>query len=415
MTTRPSILAAALHEQKRHWSRIVFTSLGRPILALALLFLAGHLHAQVPQLINYQGRIASGTVNFDGTGQFKFALVNGTGSVTFWSNNGSSTAGSEPTAAVALTVVKGLYSVALGDTALANMTAVPTTVFSNADVRLRVWFNDGVNGFQLLTPDQRIVAAGYAMLAAKVSDGPMNDPPSGVFPARGMVWIRPGGFLMGSRTDEPLRNANEGPQTMVTLTRGFWIGAHEVTQAEYVAVIGSNPSGFTGNTNRPVETVNWNAAVTYCTTLTNTERTAGRIPATWSYRLPREAEWEYCARAGARTTRYWFGDDLAFTALPSHAWFSGSTTQSVEQKLANPWGLADMGGNVWEWCQDFYASSLPGGNLTDPTGPVTGTERVLRGGSYFNLPERCRCAARTNGLPTSQDNASGFRVVLAPN
>jgi hypothetical protein len=132
--------------------------------------------AQVPQLINYQGRVAVGTppVNFDGSGHFKFALVNANGSTTYWSNDGTSTAGSAPTAAVMLPVVKGLYNVLLGDTALTNMTAVPTSVFTNSDVRLRVWFNDGTNGFQLLTPDQRIAAVGYAIVAGSaqtVADG----------------------------------------------------------------------------------------------------------------------------------------------------------------------------------------------------------------------------------------------------
>lgn len=144
-----------------------------PILSLALLFCFAllPLAAQVPGLLNYQGRIAVGSTNFDGNGQFKFALVNGTGSISYWSNDGTSTAGSQPAAAVTLPVVKGLYSVQLGDTTLANMTTLPATVFANADVRLRVWFNDGTTGFQLLTPDKRIAAVGYAMMAGTVVDG----------------------------------------------------------------------------------------------------------------------------------------------------------------------------------------------------------------------------------------------------
>jgi len=129
-------------------------------------------HAQVPQLINYQGRVAVSGTNFSGTGQFKFALVSGsTPNVTFWSNDGTSTAGSVPTNGVSLSVTKGLYSVLLGDVALTNMSAVPASVFTNSDVRLRVWFNDGPHGWQLLTPDQRIAAVGYAMMAGSVSDG----------------------------------------------------------------------------------------------------------------------------------------------------------------------------------------------------------------------------------------------------
>lgn len=138
---------------------------------MLVMFLATSAPAQVPQLINYQGRVAVGTTNFNGTGQFKFALVNAAGTTSYWSNDGSSVGGSQPTAAVSLTVTKGLYSVLLGDTSLANMTAIPNSVFANADVRLRVWFNDGTNGTQLLTPDQRIGAVGYAMMAGNVPDG----------------------------------------------------------------------------------------------------------------------------------------------------------------------------------------------------------------------------------------------------
>lgn len=143
--------------------------------AAILLAFAGILsqpsQAQVPQIINYQGRISVGPVNFDGTGQFKFALVNATGTTTYWSNDGSSTGGSEPTTPVSRPVSKGVYSVLLGDVGLTNMTAIPTSVFTNADVRLRVWFNNGTDGYQLLTPDQRIAAVGYAMIANTVVDG----------------------------------------------------------------------------------------------------------------------------------------------------------------------------------------------------------------------------------------------------
>ena len=146
----------------------------RPLLIVTAAVIAASpltLRAQVPQLINYQGRVAAGGVNFDGSGQFKFALVNAGATTTYWSNDGTSTAGSEPAAAVSLTVTKGLYSVLLGGTALPGMTAVPAAVFNNTDVRLRVWFNDGVNGSQLLSPDQRVAAVGYAMMADSVPDG----------------------------------------------------------------------------------------------------------------------------------------------------------------------------------------------------------------------------------------------------
>ena len=129
------------------------------------------MQAQVPQLINYQGRVVVGSTDFNGSGQFKFALVNTNGTTTYWSNDGTSTAGSQPTNAVTLTVTQGLYSLLLGDTTITNMAAIPATVFNNSDVRLRVWFNDGTDGWQLLTPDQRLAAVGYAMMAANVPDG----------------------------------------------------------------------------------------------------------------------------------------------------------------------------------------------------------------------------------------------------
>ncbi len=130
--------------------------------------------AQVPQLISYQGRVAVDKVNFDGNGLFKFALINGSGSNAYWTNDGTHPDGGEPDAAVALAVSKGLYSVLLGDATLPNMQVVPATVFTHPDVRLRVWFNDGQHGFQLLTPDQRIAAVGYAIIAGTaqtVADG----------------------------------------------------------------------------------------------------------------------------------------------------------------------------------------------------------------------------------------------------
>jgi hypothetical protein len=148
------------------------------VLLVAVLVWPAILAAQVPHLLNYQGRVAVGSVNFEGTGQFKFALVNANGSTTYWSNDNTSTAGSQPTAAVALTVTKGLYAVLLGDTALPNMTAIPASVWTHPDVRLRVWFNDGTNGSQLLTPDQRLAPNGYlpdgSVTEAKLADGSIS-------------------------------------------------------------------------------------------------------------------------------------------------------------------------------------------------------------------------------------------------
>ncbi len=126
--------------------------------------------AQVPGIINYQGRVAVAGTNFDGTGQFQFALVDGTGTNTFWSNDGSSSGGSRPASSVLVAVSKGLYSILLGDSTSPNMTSIPASVFTNTDVRLRIWFNDGVTGVQRLSPDQRIAAVGFSMMSATVPD-----------------------------------------------------------------------------------------------------------------------------------------------------------------------------------------------------------------------------------------------------
>lgn len=140
-------------------------------LAFLTALLAAALPAQVPQLLNYQGRVASGGANFHGHGQFRFALVDAAGGTTYWSNDGTSVAGSAPAASVSLTVSNGLYTVLLGDNSLPNMTPIPGAVFNNPHVRLRVWFDDGTNGSQQLAPDQRIAAVGYAIVAGNVPDG----------------------------------------------------------------------------------------------------------------------------------------------------------------------------------------------------------------------------------------------------
>lgn len=138
----------------------------RFLLRWAILCLVPTSLFAAPALLSHQGRIAVNGVNFDGAGQFKFALVNGNGSTTYWSNDSSSVAGSQPAVAVNLTVAKGLYSVLLGDTALTNMAALPAGLFDHEDVRLRIWFNDGANGFQLLSPDQRLVPAPYGQASS---------------------------------------------------------------------------------------------------------------------------------------------------------------------------------------------------------------------------------------------------------
>ena len=139
--------------------------------ALVLAVVVPSAKAEVPQLLNYQGRVRVSGSDFSGTGQFKFSLVSGSGAVTYWSNDGTGSGGGQPVAAVSLPVQAGLYTVLLGDATLPNMTVLTPGVFSNNDVRLRVWFSDGVNGWQQLTPDQRVAAVGYALMANDVKDG----------------------------------------------------------------------------------------------------------------------------------------------------------------------------------------------------------------------------------------------------
>jgi formylglycine-generating enzyme required for sulfatase activity len=229
-----------------------------------------------------------------------------------------------------------------------------------------------------------------------------------------LVWIAAGQFTMGSPTNELHRYSREGPLTTVTLTEGFWIGRHEVTQAEYTSIMGANPSFYPGFA-RPVDRVSWHDATNYCAKRTALDRANGSVPSNYSYRLPTEAEWEYVARAGT-TNRFSFGDDPTYALLPNYGWTDeefGAPHHEVEGKLPNPWGVYDMHGNVYEWCHDWYFRSYPGGAVVNPTGPATGTERVLRGGSYVSLARDTRAAFRDRSDPTYTFFNAGFRVVLA--
>ena len=164
-------------------------------------------------------------------------------------------------------------------------------------------------------------------------------------PPVNMVFVPPNTFTMGTPTNEVNRQADEGPQTAVTISRGFWMGKYEVTQREYQAVIGNNPSQFPGDLDRPVETVSWLDATNYCAKLTQQELAAGHISQGSHYRLPTEAEWECAARAGT-STRFSDGDDPDFASLTNNAWYSANSgfgTHPVGQKLPNPWGLYEHG------------------------------------------------------------------------
>ncbi|HXI68892.1 MAG TPA: SUMF1/EgtB/PvdO family nonheme iron enzyme [Verrucomicrobiae bacterium] len=236
-------------------------------------------------------------------------------------------------------------------------------------------------------------------------------------PPTNMVFIPANTFIMGSPANELHRDVNEGPQTTVTLTRGFWIGKYEVTQGEYLSVTETNPSYFPGDFSRPVSSVSWPDATNYCWMLTQRELAAGHISPGSHYRLPTEAEWECAARAGT-STRFSYGDDPDYASLTNHAWYylnGGLTVHPVGQKLPNPWGLYDLEGNVWEWCQDWLGD-LPGGTVTDPQGPASNPIgwKVIRGGSYDFAEPDCRSARRYfyPNHPALNDTDLGFRVVL---
>jgi formylglycine-generating enzyme required for sulfatase activity len=226
-------------------------------------------------------------------------------------------------------------------------------------------------------------------------------------PALNMVAISAGTFQMGSLAG----SLNEQPVHTVTITRPFWVGAHEVTQSQYQAVTGTNPSYWQG-AQRPVEQVTWNSAMAYCSALTSTEAAAGRIPSGYQYRLPTEAEWEYVCRAGT-TTEWSIGASLS-TSQANCANLLGQTTV-VGSYAANPWGLFDTHGNVWEWCLDSWdgSANYPSSEVSDPY-VSSSVDRVGRGGSYFSTEGNCRSAVRYRSPPGSSGNRLGFRVVLAP-
>ena len=234
-----------------------------------------------------------------------------------------------------------------------------------------------------------------------------------------MIWIEPGTFKMGSDRNETDRDDDEF-QHDVTLTQGYWLGKYEVTQAQYEAVMGSNPSEFTG-ADLPVEKVSWNDAMNFCARLTEIERVAGRLPEGYEYTLPTEAQWEYACRAGTRDALYdgsspvsseWYAGE--WYAGRNLAWFDGNsqgTTHPVGQKLPNAWGLYDMYGNVWEWCSDWYGD-YPTSDVNDPTGAIFNWARVDRGGAWNSSADRCRSAVRGYGGPDYHLNNVGFRVAL---
>jgi uncharacterized protein (TIGR02996 family) len=237
--------------------------------------------------------------------------------------------------------------------------------------------------------------------------------------------IPAGKFHMGSPKFEVDRNDDEGPQHQVEITRAFYMGIVPVTQEQYEKVMHKNPSFFTrhskfaGGPAHPVEEVSWDQAVEFCRKLSTRakEKSSGR-----EYRLPTEAEWEYACRGGsASSTPFHFGDSLSSTQANFHGHYPYGVevrgrflrhTTPVGSYNPNAFGLCDMHGNVWEWCQDWYGR-YPRKPAKDPTGPASGARRVLRGGTWGSCGEDCRSARRLHGEPGYGSQYFGFRVVCS--
>jgi formylglycine-generating enzyme required for sulfatase activity len=249
------------------------------------------------------------------------------------------------------------------------------------------------------------------------------------------VRIKPGTFKMGSPPGEAGSYDNER-QHEVEISRPFYIGIYEVTQSQFSKVMGVNPSKYQGDvaakitpekrhpvTNRiiqekvveqvstdkfPVENVNWEDAVEFCRLLSELPE---EIKEKRRYRLPTEAEWEYACRAGTKTMYHCGNSDKS---LSNFAWFAANSEAHPHEtgtRKPNAWGLYDMHGNVWEWCQDWYGD-YPKEKVTDPVGAADGKEKILRGGSWYVAPDVLRSAYRPSRSPGFQSFDFGFRVVL---
>jgi formylglycine-generating enzyme required for sulfatase activity len=240
-----------------------------------------------------------------------------------------------------------------------------------------------------------------------------KEPPKNFTNSIGMkfVWIPPGTFLMGSPKEEKERqlfNADE-TQHKVTLTKGFYMGVYAVTQEQYETVMGKNPSHFKGEKNLPVQTVSWNDCQEFVKKLREKDKKL--------YRLPTEAEWEYSCRAGTKTP-FHFGETIStdqanyngdFTYGDGKKGVYREKTTPVGSFPANAWGLHDMHGNVWEWCEDWHGD-YPQKDVVDPQGPEKGQARVLRGGSWADNPRNCRSAHRSGREPGYRNVNVGCRL-----
>jgi sulfatase modifying factor 1 len=285
-----------------------------------------------------------------------------------------------------------------------------------------------------------------------------------------MTWIPPGTFTMGSPASEPVHKADEGPQTQVILTQGFWLGKTIVTIGQWKSVMGldvreqlskmlhddtlydlggkkqtvrdfmrfsrdADPGQYLAreDDDLPMYFVSWNDAMEFCKKLNERERAAGRLPARYEYDLPTEAQFEYACRAGTTDATYArpvIVQDRNSPVLEKIAWYNGNSADGytckgfnvsgrtggphpVARKQPNARGLHDMLGNIWQWCRDWYGP-YPGGSVTDPTGPATGADRVNRGGSFGSGPRDERSANRAKNPQAEASAYRGFRLALCP-
>jgi len=267
-----------------------------------------------------------------------------------------------------------------------------------------------------------ILCAHFSTVSARDDLISVKDSAQGVKPSRSavtyaipsvnykMIYVPPGTFLMGSPPNEKGRYDDE-EQHQVTLTDGFYIGVTEVTQGQWKNIMGSNPSHFKEcGDNCPVEQVTWNMCQEFIVALNRKEKTR-------RFRLPTEAEWEYACRAGG-SSAFANGDITEIKCghdpnLDKIGWYCGNTgekTQEVAKKIPNSWGLYDMHGNAWEWCQDRY-DQYRSGHTVDPEGPVSGASRVFRGGGWNLCSRTCRSAYRDRYDPKLKCRFLGFRLV----
>ena len=236
------------------------------------------------------------------------------------------------------------------------------------------------------------------------SSGPVSDGQNKVYTVNGvsfkMIAVKGGTFTMGATSEQTGADSDESPTHSVTLS-DYYIGETEVTQELWSAVMGSNPSNFTGNMQRPVEKVSWNDCQTFITKL---NELTGE-----TFRLPTEAQWEYAARGGNKSNGFLYSGS---NTIDDVAWYtsnSSRTTHPVKTKAPNELGIYDMSGNVGEWCSDRYGSYSSAAQ-TDPTGPDSGSSRVGRGGTCSSDAAYCRVAGRAGSTPANSNSRLGLRL-----